>query len=289
MGLPLKDQSNVEDVFEARVRESARITPEESKEEVRHIVLDVEKTDFRAEVGQNISVVVPGPHEFGNYNHCRLYSIASVPGGEEGFPSSFSICVRRCFYVDEVNGEEYPGIASNHLCDRRPGDTVQVMGPHPSPFSVPDDKTANLLMFGLGTGIAPFRAFIKHIYDSVGGWEGKVRLFYGAKSGLELLYMNDERNDLAQYYDQETFRAFEAVSPRPHMDDPVALGRRVEENAEEIRAMLDDPNTYAYVAGLEIIRELLDEGLVKVAGPKDAWARKKAEMTNDGRWTELTY
>jgi ferredoxin--NADP+ reductase len=138
------------------VRESARITPEESKEEVRHIVLDVEKTDFRVEVGQNIAVVVPCPHEFGNYDHRRFYSIVSVAGEEGSTTYSFSICVRRCFYIDEINGEQYPGIASNHLCDRQPGDTVQITGPHPSPFSIPDDKTSNLLMFGLGTGITPF-------------------------------------------------------------------------------------------------------------------------------------
>ena len=44
----------------------------------------------------------------------------------------------------------------------------------------------------MGTGIAPFRAFVKHLYRDIGDWRGQVRLFYGARSGLELLYMNDE-------------------------------------------------------------------------------------------------
>jgi ferredoxin--NADP+ reductase len=94
--------------------------------------------------------------------------------------------------------------------------------------------------------------------------------------------MNDERNDLPQYHDQETFKAFEAVSPRPYMDDPIALDRSVEENAEEIRAMLDDPNIYAYIAGLDIIRDLLDKGLSEIEGSKDAWARRKTDVANNG-------
>jgi ferredoxin--NADP+ reductase len=65
---------------------------------------------------------------------------------------------------------------------------------------VPEDDTANLLMIGTGTGIAPFRAFIKRIFDQRGGWKGQVRLFYGARSGMELLYMNLVRNDLEHYY-----------------------------------------------------------------------------------------
>ena len=50
-----------------------------------------------------------------------------------------------------------------------------------------------------------------------------MRLFYGAQSGLEMLYMNDKQNDFVNYYDEDTFKAFAAVSPRPHMDDPIPL------------------------------------------------------------------
>ena len=65
-----------------------------------------------------------------------------------------------------------------------------------------------MLMVGVGTGIAPFRAFVKHIYEERGGWKGQVRLFYGAKTGMELLYMNDVRKDLGAVLRPEVLQGF---------------------------------------------------------------------------------
>ena len=73
-----------------------------------------------------------------------------------------------------------------------------------------------------------FRAFVKHIYNNVKDWKGKIRLFYGARSGLELLYLNDKDGDLTNYYDEDTFEAFHALSPRPHWSDPIALDKAIE-------------------------------------------------------------
>jgi sulfite reductase alpha subunit-like flavoprotein len=60
-------------------------------------------------------------------------------------------------------------------------------GPYSLAFALPEEKDANLLMIGLGTGVAPFRAFVKHTYSELGGWEGKVRLYHGAKQLDEAL------------------------------------------------------------------------------------------------------
>jgi len=272
----------------ASVVSSTRITPDDSETELRHIDLAVDSIDFDYQVGQSVGVLVPGPHEFGQKEYLRLYSIAGG-GTTDDFKPVISLLVKRCFYIDDYNGERYDGKASNYLCDLKTGDTVTLVGPYNLAFALPKEKDANLLMIGLGTGIAPFRAFIKHIYNELGGWQGNVRLYHGAMRGIELAYMNDQNNDLKYYYDEETFKAFEALSPRAHFDVPVDLEGAIAQNADEVWTMLQDPKTYVYVAGLKQISKQLDEALVKIVGSPEEYQQQKAKMIEEGRWAELIY
>lgn len=273
----------------ATVVSSRRITPESSPDEVREIVLDVERTDFPYGVGQSIAVLAPGAKEFGQEHHVRLYSVADLPErNEEGQPR-IRICVKRCSYIDEYSGEEYKGVASNYLCDLAPGAHLTVAGPYGIVFDVPAEVDSTLILIGTGTGIAPFRAFVKHLYRNRPDWQGRVWLFYGARSGLELLYMNDETDDFTQYYDRETFEAFRALSPRPHWSDPIAWDHVIAQRSDELWDMLASPRTHVYVAGLEPMREELDKVFASVAGSPEAWQRRKAELMAGGRWVELLY
>ncbi|NLF24554.1 MAG: hypothetical protein GX589_02705 [Deltaproteobacteria bacterium] len=277
------------DTFQAKVLSSDLITPKSDAEEVRQLVLQISQPDFKFEAGQSIAVVVPGPHEFGNKAHVRFYSIAGGEVGGGGRPSQIVIAVRRCFYIDEFSGEKIKGVASNYLCDLTPGSEISVRGPFRTAFEVPEDVNANMLMIGLGTGIAPFRAFVKKIFKSKGAWKGKVRLFYGARSGLEMAYMNDEKNDFANYYDEETFKAFQAVSPKPHMDAPIEIGRSLEENAKEVWELLSHNNTYVFLSGQHKLEGMLEKAFVKMAGSEENWQKRKAELKAGGRWSELLY
>jgi ferredoxin--NADP+ reductase len=272
----------------ASVVSSRRITPNESDTELRHINLAVDSKDFSHQVGQSIGVLVPGPHEYGQKEYLRLYSIAGSSTSEDDKPV-ISLCVKRCFYIDEFSGQRYDGKASNYLCDLKEGATVTLVGPYNLAFALPKEKDANLLMIGLGTGIAPFRAFIKHIYSELGGWKGDVRLYHGAMNGVELAYENDQNADLKYYYDEDTFKAFQAISPRAHADVPVDLAGAMAQNAEEVWTQLQDPKTYVYVSGLKKIREQLDEALVKIIGSPAKYEQQKAKMVDEGRWAELIF
>ena len=39
----------------------------------------------------------------------------------------------------------------------------------------------------------------------------QVRLYYGARNGMDLLYGNDADGDLSNYYDEASFKAFGAI------------------------------------------------------------------------------
>ncbi len=272
----------------AIVESSERITPPDA-DEVRHIVLNIPDATFDYIEGQSIGVLAPAPKDFGNDTHFRLYSIASSREGEDENLAQIAVAVRRCFYIDEVSGERYPGIASNFLCDRKPGDEIKIAGPYGRQFQAPRDKNCNLLMIGIGTGIAPFRAFMKHIYRERNEWLGKVRLFYGARTGMDLLYMNKERDDMSNYYDKETFKAFETIARRPYLGEEPPIEETLMDNAQEVWSLVQDPKTYVYVAGLSSLEKKLDRVMSQMAGSEEAWQEKKKELKHQRRWQTLLY
>lgn len=272
--------------YTATLLRSDRITAPESKEEVRNLVFRTDDPGFDGRIGNCIRVLAPG--QYGNPYHARFYSIADLDRRDAG-ATEFALCVRRCFVIDDFNGEEYAGVASNYLCDLRPGDSMTFSGPVGYPFAVPSNRDANILMVGMGTGIAPFRGLIRLIYEKVGSWKGKVRLFYGARSGLEMLYMNDENNDLAYYYDQPTFKAFQAISPRPALDAPIALDKVLEQNAAEVWEMLQGPDTQVYIAGATAMLGMVDQALTGVAGSHLAWQGRRQQLLAENRWHEVLY
>jgi len=278
---------NTETRYRAIVKKNERQTPAES-EEIREIVIELAESEFECKVDQSFGVLVKTKNEFGSTLHHRLYSVADLPSEANG-KSIITMLVKRCSYVDDFSGERYPGIASNYLCNRKVGDEITLTGPHQLPFVVPEDKSSNLILIGMGTGIAPFRSFVKHIYKNVKDWQGKIRLFYGARSGLELLYMNEKDGDLTNYYDQETFEAFHALSPRPDWSDHVALDAAIEERAAEILEMLSQTNTHIYVAGYQKTNDMLNKAFANILGSKEKWETRKAELVAGKKWAELLF
>jgi len=272
-------------VFTARLLDSERITPESSREEVRRLVFRTDNLYFDSKVGSCIRVLAPG--QYGNPYHARLYSVADSESFDDG--AQFEICVRRCFYIDEASGEEYAGVASGYLCDLKPGSEIRFSGPVGYPFVIPPNPNADLLMIGMGTGIAPFRGLIRAIYEKQGGWKGKVRLFHGARSGLEQLYLNDVNNDIGNYFDQPTFKAFEAVSPRPAFNAPAALDQALERNAVEVWQIVTAADSRVYVAGLRQMHDMIASAMSNIAGAASVWTEKRNEMVAAGRWVEVLY
>ena len=267
----------------ARLVENVALTPPDAREEVRELVLEVPDADRKFCAGQSVAVLVAGPHDFGQQHHVRLYTVARTPA--EAGPGRFSLCVRRCTFLDPYSGERFPGIASNYLCDLAEDSQLLLAGPVGPPFRVPDDPHAPLLIVGLGTGIAPFLSLIRELFEDR-AWKGRVILFHGARVGLEMVY----RDLIAALRDHAScFSPVEVVSSRPAWDDPADLEAAIRRHEDEVWQLLSEPNVHIYIAGLTQVGRQFDAALAKAAGGADAWAKKKAEIDAAGRWMSLLY
>ena len=80
------------------------------------------------------------------------------------------------------DGSLFRGVASNWLCDLRPGDRIEVVGPFGETFLLPDDPEAELLMIGTGTGRAPFRGFLQRRLRTSPNALGRQHMFFGTRT-----------------------------------------------------------------------------------------------------------
>lgn len=282
------EENIADNTCEATIKSTTRLTPENT-DEVRQLVLQIDDPAFRYGTGQSIGVLVPGPHEFGSAFHHRRYSIANPLQTGNAESVELELLVRRCFYLDDISGERYPGIASNYLCDAKPGDKILITGPYRSPFKIPNDPHSNLLMIGTGTGVAPFRAFVQQIYDKHMGWKGDVRLFYGDRGGMNLLYLNNKQSDISQYYDDTTFKAFDALIDRPLANEADKLEEALSAHMAECKRLLRDNNTFVYLAGQEKVAEVFNKVMIDTFGSEETWQELKQNLVSEDRWAELLY
>jgi ferredoxin--NADP+ reductase len=267
----------------ARLVENRRLTPPDARDDVRELLLEAVAPGLDVRVGQNVAVLVAGKHDFGQRQHVRLYTLASTPA--EAGPDRFSLCVRRCSYLDAYSGERFPGLASNYLCDLAAGSELLLAGPVGLPFAIPADPHTPLLAVGLGTGIAPFRSLLRELYAER-HWQGKVMLFHGAQSGQETAH-GDAVAAMGQ--GSSGFVPVEVRSSRPAWDDPADLANAVRRHQAEVWELLSHPDIHVYLAGLALFGQQLDVALAEAAGSAEAWAKRKAEISDAGRWMSLLY
>jgi sulfite reductase (NADPH) flavoprotein alpha-component len=113
----------------------------------------------------------------------RSYSIAS---SQRANPDEVHLTVAAVRY--QAFGSEHWGAASTHMADRLfEGDRVAVYVEPNTRFHLPADDSADIVMIGPGTGVAPFRAFVEEREER--GTAGRNWLFFGDRSfGSDFLY-----------------------------------------------------------------------------------------------------
>jgi sulfite reductase (NADPH) flavoprotein alpha-component len=116
----------------------------------------------------------------------RLYSISSSPKADPG---------RVSLTVDAVRYNHRSrlrlGVASTHLGERLPEQTkVKIYLQKAHGFALPEDLSKDVIMCGPGTGIAPFRAFLRERAATQA--PGRNWLFYGHQRQASDFFYKDE-------------------------------------------------------------------------------------------------
>jgi len=125
----------------------------------------------------------------------RVYSICS---SSDYRPGKCQLLVVREDWQAKGGDTKY-GLCSSFLTFIRPGTFCVAHSTH-SVMQMPEDKTAHIFMAGLGTGLAPFRAYIEQrkYQKTKGHTVGPMTLFFGG------------RYSKAEYYYRDEFEQFEA-------------------------------------------------------------------------------
>lgn len=201
----------------ARLIESREIAPE-----VRHFVFeaaDSASLDFLPGQWVSFSSLVDGK------KIVRPYSIASAPEGNR-----FELCLNR---VKE-------GRMSPRLFDMQPGETIEAKGPLGS--FVPKQPFGDAVFVATGTGIAPFRGFLRDA--RVLSTPARTTLLFGARHESGVLY-RDEFESLAQ--SRPSF-AFLPTITRPESTWTGRAGR-VQQHLDE--ALDGRTGVTVYICGLK--------------------------------------
>jgi ferredoxin--NADP+ reductase len=267
----------------AKVLEVSRLTPEDSPNDVRHVVFDIGGSELRYLEGQSLGVLPPGTDANGRAHKLRLYSIASPSYGDDGDSRTVSLCVKRVVYKDEASGEMIKGVCSNYICDLQPGDSVNVTGPVGKAFLMPEEKDANIVMIATGTGIAPFRAFLHNRYHARQGERGQSWLFFGVQHSYDLMY----REELEAYECHDGYHLVTAISREQQTADGkrMYVQHRIAENAQALFPLFEQPNTFVYMCGLKGMETGILEGMTRAGEAQGVdWPALYDRMIAEKRW-----
>merc|ERR1712070_433176 len=165
------------------------------------------------------------------------------------------------------------GVCSNFLCDTKPGEEVKLTGPAGKVMLMPEeDPKTDLIMVATGTGIAPYRGFIRRLFieDTPAGeaYKGQAWVFLGVANSDALLY-DDELQVIKKKF-PDNFRLDYALSREQQNKSggKMYIQDKVEEYSDEIFERMEK-GAHMYFCGLKgMMPGILEmmEGVAKAKG-----------------------
>ncbi len=256
-----------------------------TENETHHVVLDLGSMPFPVLEGQSIGIIPPGVDAKGKAHHARQYSIASPRNGERPGYNNLSLTVKRV--VEDHDGKAVKGVCSNYICDLKPGDTVEVIGPFGASFLMPNHPKSNIVMICTGTGSAPMRAMTewRRRLRQSGKFEGgKLMLFFGARTQQELPYFGPLQKLPKDFIDIHFAFSRTPGQPKRYVQDVMR------ERSADLAALLKDANTFFYVCGLKSMEEGVVLALRDIANEAGlGWDQIAPVLKREGRLHLETY
>ena len=260
---------------------------------VRHLTFDISGGDLWYLEGQSIGIIPPGEDEKGKPHKLRLYSIASTRHGDRLDDKTVSLCVRELEYKHPETEETIKGVCSSYLCALEEGADVAITGPVGKAMLLPDDENANIIMMATGTGIAPFRAYLRRMFAEQHDdykFKGTAWLIFGIPKTPNILYKEELEKYQQEYGDQ--FRLTYAISREQKNSEGgrMYIQHRVSEHVEELWELIQKENTHTYICGLKGMEGGIDEALSAEAAKNDIdWADYQKAMKKADRWHVEVY
>jgi len=152
----------------------------------------------------------------------RAYSMANYPA--EGDVIKLNVRIATPPF-DRVNGgfmKVNPGIASSYIFSLKPGDKVIMSGPFGDFYPILTTKN-EMLYIGGGAGMAPLRAQILHMLNTLKIKDRKITYWYGARSKAEIFYEEDFRALEKEYPNFSFHIALSAALPEDKWTGPTGF------------------------------------------------------------------
>ena len=232
----------------------------------------------------------------------RYYSIASSPLMN---PSSIQLCIvgvdwttpkgverhGQCTHYLRglpspiVNGQLVP---TNANADSNANEKVTIRAAvAPGTMQMPPKTECPVIMAGLGTGIAPFKAITENrvAQARAGNPMGETILFYGCRYKKEFVY-----SDLWEAYEKEGVLTHVIPAFSREQSYKIYVQDRIRENAKLVSDALVKKGGYFYYCGLAgRAPAQIREGLRDAIAQTEGWTGEKAEeylvqMEKEGRY-----
>ncbi len=210
--------------------------------EKRHVV-DMLRDFFSPDASGAVPEAPPQPAAILKYLRQlvpRLYSISSSPLDD---PRKVSLTVAVVGY--EQLGIERQGVCSTHLHDRVvPGAKIPVYIYDNPDFRLPNAPSTPIVMVGPGTGVAPFRSFIRHRALAAAPMSASENiLFFGSRRRDQDFLYGDELEALESDGKLRLITAFSREQKRK-----VYVQDRIKEHADLIWNALENDGHF-YICG----------------------------------------